>query len=115
MIWASGLVAMTSRLQRGDRLFNSGLAHLQLSLYLLCLVTADRIRSMLLFRSPMRSVISIKDCNLDSVGYLDNRSLGSFPQTAVHHGRLPRYRDPGVFMNMSAEQQLRFAGVNKTP
>jgi hypothetical protein len=26
-IWASGLVVMTSRLQRGDRLFNSGLAH----------------------------------------------------------------------------------------
>ena len=25
--WASGLVVMTSRLQRGDRLFNSGLAH----------------------------------------------------------------------------------------
>jgi hypothetical protein len=24
---ASGLVVMTSRLQRGDRLFNSGLAH----------------------------------------------------------------------------------------
>lgn len=28
--WASGLVVMTSRLQRGDRLFNSGLAHLLL-------------------------------------------------------------------------------------
>ena len=27
--WASGLVVMTSRLQRGDRLFNSGLAHLE--------------------------------------------------------------------------------------
>jgi hypothetical protein len=26
-VWASGLVVMTSRLQRGDRLFNSGLAH----------------------------------------------------------------------------------------
>ena len=26
-IWASGLVVMTSRLQRGDRRFNSGLAH----------------------------------------------------------------------------------------
>jgi hypothetical protein len=25
--WASGLVVMTSRLQRGDRRFNSGLAH----------------------------------------------------------------------------------------
>jgi hypothetical protein len=29
--WASGLVVMTSRLQRGDRLFNSGLAHYLLS------------------------------------------------------------------------------------
>jgi hypothetical protein len=27
MTWASGLVVMTSRLQRGDRRFNSGLAH----------------------------------------------------------------------------------------
>jgi hypothetical protein len=27
LIRASGLVVMTSRLQRGDRLFNSGLAH----------------------------------------------------------------------------------------
>ena len=25
--WASGLVVMTSRLQRGDRMFNSCLAH----------------------------------------------------------------------------------------
>jgi hypothetical protein len=30
-IWASGLVVMTSRLQRGDRLFDSGLAHSSLS------------------------------------------------------------------------------------
>ena len=30
--WASGLVVMTSRLQRGDRLFNSGLAHSYLKL-----------------------------------------------------------------------------------